>query len=107
MARYKQKWNEELGKSEFIEVGASPGAKSGHYVQGDIQSFVSPVDRSVISDRAQLREHNKRNGVVNYHEFDAAKQKDTSRESKEESLRTRQAIYERVIQAERGEHHGR
>ncbi len=35
------------------------------YVQGDIESFVSPVDGSVITDRKQLRDHNKRNGVTN------------------------------------------
>jgi hypothetical protein len=107
--RWRQSLNEETGKYEFIPVddAARRHGSVGASIHGDISPFVSPVDGSVVSDRAQLREHNKRNNVVNYHEFDAAKQKDTSRESKEESLRTRQAIYERVIQAERGEHHGR
>ncbi len=41
----------------------------GHFVQGDIESFVSPVDGTVISDRRQLEEHNKRNNVVNTAEF--------------------------------------
>ena len=69
----------------------------GHFVQGDVQSFVSPVDGSVITDRKQLREHNKRNGVVNYHEFDGHKV-----ERKQESARERkQAIYEQIIRAER------
>ena len=34
-------------------------------VHGDIDSFVSPIDGSVIDDRGKLREHNKRHGVTN------------------------------------------
>jgi hypothetical protein len=34
-------------------------------VHGDLESFLSPIDRSVITDRRQLREHNKRHGVTN------------------------------------------
>lgn len=41
----------------------------GHAIHGDITPFVSPVDGSVISDRKGLREHNKRNNVVNADEF--------------------------------------
>lgn len=36
----------------------------------DIEPFVSPVDGSVVGSRSSLREHNKRNNVVNFHEFD-------------------------------------
>jgi hypothetical protein len=73
--RWRQSLNEETGKYEFIAVDdAARRHSGGSAIHGDIQSFVSPVDGSVISDRAQLREHNKRNGVVNYHEFDGAEQ---------------------------------
>jgi len=34
-------------------------------VHGDFDSFVSPIDHSVIDDRGKLREHNKRHGVTN------------------------------------------
>ena len=34
-------------------------------IHGPIEPFVSPVDGTVISDRKQLREHNKRHGVTN------------------------------------------
>ena len=34
-------------------------------VHGDIQDFVSPITREVISDRAQLRRHNREHGVTN------------------------------------------
>ena len=39
-------------------------------VMPDVEPFVSPIDQSVIGSRSALREHNKRHGVVNYHEFD-------------------------------------
>ena len=38
-------------------------------IHGDIESFTSPVDGSVISDRAQLRNHNKRHGVTNVQDY--------------------------------------
>lgn len=39
------------------------------FIQGDIESFVSPVDKSVISDRAQLREHNRKHGVTDLRDY--------------------------------------
>ena len=33
-------------------------------VHGDIEAFVSPIDGSVIDDRAKLRAHNKKHDVV-------------------------------------------
>lgn len=70
MARWVQVWNKELGKSEFIPKDEAAVRLSGTTaVHGDIESFVSPIDGSVISDRKQLREHNKRHGVVNSAEF--------------------------------------
>ncbi len=35
------------------------------YVHGDIESFVSPITREVISDRKQLRDHMREHGVTN------------------------------------------
>ena len=68
MPRYRQVINED-GSSTFVEIGAGRPANHTHAVQGDLEPFVSPVDGSVISDRKQLREHNKRNNVVNTAEF--------------------------------------
>lgn len=39
------------------------------FVQGDIESFRSPVDGSLISDRAQLREHNHKHGVTDLRDY--------------------------------------
>jgi hypothetical protein len=40
-----------------------------HAIFGDIDSFVSPVDGSVITGRKALEEHNRKHGVVNAAEF--------------------------------------
>ena len=42
---------------------------SAPYVQGDIESFKSPIDGSIISDRAHLRAHNKRHGVTDSRDY--------------------------------------
>jgi len=43
------------------DVGDSPPA---HAVMGDLESFTSPIDGSVVSGRAGLREHCKKHHVV-------------------------------------------
>jgi hypothetical protein len=111
--RWKQSLNEETGKYEFIPVDQSAMARdSGAAIHGVIQSFVSSVDGSVISDRKQLREHNIRNNVVNTAEFDGhwdgqEKVRDrhyTGENTREESFKRKQSIYN-IIQ--RAEDHGR
>jgi len=46
------------GIKEILESRQAPG------IMRDLQPFRSPVDRSIIGSRSDLREHNKRNGVV-------------------------------------------
>ena len=42
-----------------------PRRGRSHQIMGDLkESFVSPVDGSVIGSKADRREHNKRNGVI-------------------------------------------
>jgi hypothetical protein len=108
--RWRQSWNEELGKHEFIPIDDGARLATRSAIHGDIQSFVSPVDGSVITDRAQLREHNKRNNVVNCSEFDGAEQ-NKRREERErlytgehtpiEKLARKQEIYETMMRQER------
>ena len=52
-------WDAKYGREE----------KQLSYVQGDIESFVSPIDGRVISDRKHLREHNKEHGVTNPQDY--------------------------------------
>jgi hypothetical protein len=114
LVRWRQSLNEETGKYEFIPVDeAARRLETSAAVFNDITSFVSPVDGSVISDRKQLREHNKRNNVVNADEFTpehyAAKAKERERfyngeYTPKEQFARKQEIYD-IIQ--RAEDHGR
>jgi len=112
MARWVQVWNEELGKSEFIprDEAAARSDLSRIAIHGDITPFVSPVDGSVISDRKQLREHNKRHNVVNLDEFGTdhwdkkRKERDrlyTGEHTPGESLARKREIYEIINHYER------
>jgi hypothetical protein len=91
MARWRQVYNEEKDKYELVPITDSSRAKaSSADIHGDIESFRSPVDGSIISDRKQLREHNKRNGVVSAEEF-----------SDEYYARKEREIYESWVHHER------
>jgi hypothetical protein len=97
--RWRQTLNEETGKYEFIPADdAARQNNMGHAIHGDIKEFVSPVDGSVISDRKGLREHNKRNNVVNFAETEGVKPP----QAKDDSLAKKQALYEAITRAERG-----
>jgi len=85
-------------------------SENSHSIHGDIESFVSPIDHSVISDRNQLREHNKKHNVVNSAEFSQnfLDRKRVERErilrgehTSQEKLVRKQEIYETIIKAER------
>ena len=49
-----------IPKDEYVR----PDTRSA-YVQGDIESFVSPIDGRHITDRSHLRSHNRDHGVTN------------------------------------------
>ena len=81
--------------------------EAGHFIHADVTSFVSPVDGSVITDRKQLREHNKRNNVVSADEFSKehyeskAKERANRGNTREEVFARKQAIYNEIIKQER------
>jgi hypothetical protein len=52
----------EKGVDEIPDDGAGLGRSAA--VMGDLESFTSPIDGSVVSGRAGLREHCKKHGVV-------------------------------------------
>ena len=53
-----------IPKEEYQREGSN-----APYIQGDIASFVSPIDGSVISDRGQLRRHMAEHGVTNSSDY--------------------------------------
>jgi len=82
----------------------------GHFIQGDIEAFVSPIDKSIISDRKQYREHCEKHGVVPAAEFSEAYYQRKAQEradfyqgkvAKEESFKRKQAINEIIDRYER------
>ena len=77
------------GQSAMVRSSA-PGAPA---ILGDVPAFVSPIDGSVVSGRAGLREHCKRHDVVPTAELAGLKPKpfvntDFSPEYREETRRT-------------------
>jgi MFS superfamily sulfate permease-like transporter len=83
-------WGEnEQGKKTWVEKPRKTAARF-HSVHGDIDTFVSPVDSSVVNGRADLREHNKRHNVIN--DLDSIKeqsQRELSRAAKHPTAGTR------------------
>lgn len=84
-------------RNEYVrkETNAAPT------VQGDIEAFVSPIDRSVISDRGQLRRHMREHGVTNSHDYSSSfienKQKSNSRAQEKASRADRIDTIQRAI----------
>ena len=108
--RWRQVWNEQEGKSDFIPIDEAAHKASSVAIHGPIEPFVSPVDGTVISSRKQLRDHNKRNNVVNVSEFSdefiAKKREERERifkgeHTREEKLARKQELYEAITRAER------
>ena len=58
----------ETGKLIPAEEYVRPGPKT-HMIMPDVEPFQSPVDKSWITTRSQLREHNERHGVTNTADF--------------------------------------
>ena len=115
MARWRQVVNRETGKSELVPLDDKArdqdraDGKRFANIHGVFDSFVSPVDGTVIHTARQLREHNIRNNVVNADEFSpefrakkAAERADfyEGRMSAKEKLARKQEIYEVMMRAE-------
>jgi len=108
MARLKIRWsnNEEVYREEDGVVLLDKrefDANHAYHIMGDIESFVSPIDRTIIHGRSTLREHNKRHDVTNASDFTetwakAEKKREKIRSGEFESKSMRESIireYER------------
>ncbi len=114
MPRWRQVVNKQTGKSDFVPLDADAAKRDGHFIHGDIESFVSPIDGTVISDRKQYDEHCKRHGVVPSAEFppEYYQQKAEERRkhyegevSRQEQQRRRENIHEIMNHMERRNGH--
>lgn len=81
--------------------------EASHFVMGDLQTFVSPLDGTVISDRRKYRDHMAKHGVVpaqDYSQDYLAKRRaayEGEINSKAASKERKTAIYNSWVQAER------
>ena len=61
---------EMVPKQEWLERQAIlAGTVRAHAVLKDIEAFVSPIDKRVITGRKALREHNAAHGVTNIQDY--------------------------------------
>lgn len=67
MPRWRQ--NRETGELTLVDSGHGGGAPRGPAILPDIEPFVSPIDRRVISSRSGLRRHNEEHDVVQHREL--------------------------------------
>lgn len=54
--------NIQWGKINYKFAKATKRTKS-HQVMGDIQEFVSPIDKTVIGSRSKIKEHERKHNV--------------------------------------------
>jgi hypothetical protein len=94
--------NELIPRDEYVRP-----KEVSHAIWNDLDAFISPVDNSVISDRNQLREHNKKHNVVSANEFGPEFQakKTAERHEAEHGKKAvqerRQEMYEVIMRKER------
>lgn len=111
MARYVQRKQED-GSYKLVPVDEAAMRREGVEIsiRGNFDAFRSIVDGTLIRNQRDLDEHNKRNGVVNAHEFSddwyAKKAKERERlysgeRTPEKVLRDRQFINEVISAYER------
>jgi hypothetical protein len=101
-----RRWIQDPVTHELVprEQYIRPSTKT-HAVHGDIQPFVSPIDKSVISDRGQLREHMRRHNVTNAADYSPeylARRRAEVTNEKGASLERKRTMYETWNTLERG-----
>jgi hypothetical protein len=63
--RWRQTKCEETGKYIMVPIDAAARKlETSAAVRGDIEPYISPIDRSVITGRKSLREHMDKHSVV-------------------------------------------
>jgi hypothetical protein len=58
-----------IPKQEWLRMKYEGASQPPTAILNDIEAFVSPIDGSVLTGRAALREHNKRHGVTNIRDY--------------------------------------
>lgn len=80
---------------EMVEVGASARQQS-HYIQPDIQEFVSPVDGTIIKSRKHLRRYMKAKNLAHVDDFRDTWERKREERQKFHTGRDRKSIEQRI-----------
>lgn len=94
MARRTWVQDPDTGKLIPKEEYRRRGPESA-YIQGDIEGVVSPIDGTLLDDRAKLRRHNAKHGVTDSRDYSP----EYTRKTRERELR-RQSSEGRVDRIE-------
>lgn len=67
----RRRWVQDRHTGEMVEIGEETGfaEPTGPIIMGDIEPFISTVDKTYIGSRSTLREHNKKNDVTHISDF--------------------------------------
>ena len=110
MARWRQKFDPETGKSEFVPIDDAARKQDGIIINRDVEPFRSPIDGTVISTRRQYDDHCRKHNVVPAQEFSqefydrkAAERARlyTGERTRQEELASKSEIYEIINHLER------
>ena len=105
------RWRQDAKTGKLVPIDASAAKRDGGFIHANnMEAFVSPVDGTLVRNKREYDEHNKRNNVVNAAEFTpefyASKEKERARfyngehTSREKQARKEQ-MYENIIRLER------
>lgn len=84
-------------EDKFVRKEDRVQAQDSAMIMKGMEAFKSPIDGSIITDRAKLRAHNKKHGVTNTQDYGDAYFKRRGREMHNESIgNTKQAKAERL-----------
>ena len=67
-----------------------------HYIQPDIQPFVSPVDGTVIKSRQHLRRYMKANNLAHYDDFTGTRDARVAEREKYHQGKDRKSVAQRI-----------
>jgi hypothetical protein len=91
MTTYKQclETNDFIDLIEWeLRYGKAPRRSKAKGLGSDIEAFVSPIDGTVVTGRASLRQHNEKHGVTNIGDYEAGHFEKRGKEMKAECLGT-------------------
>lgn len=85
---------------EMVEITPSDDPFGGHYVRGDLQPFVSPIDGTLVEGRKQYEAHCRAHNVVPTEDLKGnAPQQASRHEVERERRELRSQLWERVDRA--------